>query len=325
MLRAAVVLVGFAVIAMVVLGIGSSLGLLVITPRGIALAAPAKPPTANATGPKVVTADELLARAGGTFTPPAPAVACVPPVASVPTIAAAPRVAPAVAANAPPVVPKSPAVAVNVPSVAKAPSAAANVPSVVKLPAAAAPMTAVASSSFGPRPHPAAPRPLPAPAPSVALAARPLSPAKAIRVCALAGRPLRDPDGNVWEPATGFDFGENFDRDSLSIDNTAFPDLYRHEHLGMTAWRRRMPNGRYTVRLHFCETWENIDGPRQHVFDVAVQGSVLRNFDMFSEAGGKNKPFKSFPANVTNGLLEIHFTWSEMSLPAINGIEVIPG
>ena len=60
----------------------------------------------------------------------------------------------------------------------------------------------------------------------------------------------------------------------------------------MDSFVAEVPNGKYTVRLHFAETYDDItfDGPR--VFDVKVQGAdVAKDFDISKAAGGLKKAF----------------------------------
>jgi hypothetical protein len=93
----------------------------------------------------------------------------------------------------------------------------------------------------------------------------------------------------------------------------------------MTGWSGDVPNGTYTVKLYFCETFEDITAEGQRVFNVKVGDQELKNFDIFKEAGGADKPLiKTFKnVVVTDGKLKITFEAGEQS-PEINGIEIIP-
>ena len=46
----------------------------------------------------------------------------------------------------------------------------------------------------------------------------------------------------------------------MPIANTKDPSLYRTEHYDMTSFSENVPNGKYTVKLHFAETYEGITG-----------------------------------------------------------------
>ena len=84
---------------------------------------------------------------------------------------------------------------------------------------------------------------------------------------------------------------------------------------------------RYTVRLAFCEL--DNDAPGKRVFDIKLQGKVVaEGFDVFKEAGGKNRALvKEFTGVDVNDTLTIEFvprtTGSEPErLPILQGIEV---
>jgi len=149
---------------------------------------------------------------------------------------------------------------------------------------------------------------------------------KVIRIRAGDTTPLTDSSGNVWLPAQGFADGETTVRaGDLSIANTKDPALYRSERYMMTAFSCPLPNGKYTVKLHFAETFEEINGPGQRVFSFKVQGQEFKDFDVFAKAGGAQKAYiETVNVNVTDGKLDITFT-SNVQNPEINGIEIIPG
>jgi hypothetical protein len=139
-------------------------------------------------------------------------------------------------------------------------------------------------------------------------------------------QPFADPQGRKWAADKGFDGGDTVARDGdLKILNTDMPAFYRNEHFDMTAWNTDLPNGKYTVKLYFCETYEDITGPGQRVFSVNVMGQQLKNLDVFKEAGGADKPLiKTFDnVMVTDGHLKITFDAGVQS-PQVNGIEIIP-
>jgi hypothetical protein len=147
-----------------------------------------------------------------------------------------------------------------------------------------------------------------------------------IRIKAGATQPFVDPQGHQWAADTGFADGDTVARDDdLKILNTDMPAFYRNEHFDMTTWSTDLPNGNYTVKLYFCETYDDITDAGQRVFNVDVVGQKLKDFDVFKEAGGADKPlikiFQNVP--VTTGHLTINFQANVQS-PQINGIEIIP-
>jgi len=109
------------------------------------------------------------------------------------------------------------------------------------------------------------------------------------------------------------------------IEGTNSPWLYRTERYGMRQLRFRLAPGTYTVRLHFAETFDGITAPGGRIFDVLLQGrEVLRDFDVFKEAGGRNKALvKEFKGVTVRDTLTIGFT-QKVNSPEINALEVVP-
>ncbi|HXS68847.1 MAG TPA: malectin [Candidatus Polarisedimenticolia bacterium] len=156
----------------------------------------------------------------------------------------------------------------------------------------------------------------------------PTTPATAgsiIRIKAGIDTPVTDTEGNVWQPEKGFSGGDTIERDpGLQIANTTDPMLYRTEHYSMDSFSYPLPNGHYTVKLHFAETYEDITGAGQRVFSYNVQGRDFKDFDVFKTAGGANRAYiETVPVDVTNGKLQITFT-TQVENPEINAIEIIP-
>jgi hypothetical protein len=141
-----------------------------------------------------------------------------------------------------------------------------------------------------------------------------------------AGRfdPYTDSQGNVWLPDQGFD-GETIERDpALPISNTTDSEIYRTERYSMESFAYPVPNGRYTVKLHFAETFEGIFGPGERVFSYNVEGKQFNDFDIWAKTGGAQRAYiETVPVEVTDGKLDITFTRKEEN-PEINGIEILP-
>jgi hypothetical protein len=156
----------------------------------------------------------------------------------------------------------------------------------------------------------------------------------ALRVNAGATEAYTDKAGNVWQPEKAYQKGGGFgfvegltvDRGAdVKIADTNDPRIYQTEHYSMTGFVAEVPNGKYTVRLHFAETYPEIatDGPR--VFDVTIQGkSVLPGLDVSKAAGAVQKPLvKEFKGiEVADGTLKIEFAAKQQN-SEINGIEVL--
>ncbi|MEI6861814.1 MAG: malectin [Verrucomicrobiota bacterium] len=133
-----------------------------------------------------------------------------------------------------------------------------------------------------------------------------------------------DADGNVWLPERGFTGTDSIGRDGLAIANTKSPGIYQSEHYSMTAFSEPLPNGKYTVKLHFSETYEGITGPGQRVFTFNIEGKEFKDFDIWVKAGGFARAYiETVEVEVKDGKLDITFT-PQVENPQINGIEIIP-
>ena len=155
----------------------------------------------------------------------------------------------------------------------------------------------------------------------------------ALRVSCAASAPYTDKAGNVWladqevapDKKWGAVGGMTVDRGDLGMSDTNSPAVYQTERYSMEAYRFSVPNGSYTVKLHFAETYSGITGNGMRVFSVTINGkNVLTDFDPFKEAGGLNKPVVKTikDITVTNGELAIGFT-ANIQNPEINGIEIL--
>jgi alpha-N-arabinofuranosidase len=156
----------------------------------------------------------------------------------------------------------------------------------------------------------------------VAVAAAPA--AKVIRIKAGKSEPVKDADGNVWMADQGFEGGQTIERPDIQIANTKSPDLYRAEHYSMDSFSWPVPNGKYTVKLHFAETFEGITDAGQRVFSFNVQGRDFKDFDPWVKAGGFLKAYiETVPVEVTDGKIKVTFT-PKVENPQICAIEIIP-
>lgn len=159
----------------------------------------------------------------------------------------------------------------------------------------------------------------PVPAPADSAKSQPI-----IRIKAGVSEPFTDSLGITWLPEQGFPDGDTTDRPDLKIENTDDPSLYLTERYGMTAFTCPVPNGKYLVKLHFCETFEGITGPGQRVFSFNVQGHDFKDLDLWVKAGGPLRPYvESVPVEVMDGRVQITFT-PNVEHPQINAIEIIP-
>ena len=128
-----------------------------------------------------------------------------------------------------------------------------------------------------------------------------------------------------------FPDGDTIERPDITIatnTDTGPAVIYKAERYSMSKFKYApVPNGDYTVKLHFCETFEGITGAGQRVFGYAVKGDgpPVKDFDLFATAGGALKPLvKTVPITVTNHAIEVEFT-SQVENPQINAIEIFSG
>lgn len=147
---------------------------------------------------------------------------------------------------------------------------------------------------------------------------------QAIRIKAGASDDFKDTSGNVWLADRGFTGGDTVDRSDLAIANTTDQRIYQSEHYSMTQFSQAVPNGKYIVKLHFCETFDGITGAGQRVFSFDVAGHQFPDFDVWAKAGGAQRAYvETVPVEITTGKLVITFT-SQVENPQINGIEILP-
>lgn len=157
-----------------------------------------------------------------------------------------------------------------------------------------------------------------------AAAATPAALAKPIRIKAGATTTLTDETGTVWEADRGFIGGDTIARPELEIANTKTPSVYRAERYSMVGFTQELPNGKYTVKLHFAETFEGITGAKQRVFSYEVEGKEFKDFDVYAKSGGACRAYvETVPVEIKDGKLDITFT-SNIENPQINAIEILP-
>ncbi len=128
--------------------------------------------------------------------------------------------------------------------------------------------------------------------------------------------------GVVYQADTGYSGGAPAST-TANITGTNDPALYQTERYGKTfSYNIPLANGNYSVTLKFAEIYWNSSG--QRVFNVSIQGTqVITNLDIYALAG-KNAAYDvTFPASVTNGILNIGFT-TVVDNAKISAIEITP-
>jgi malectin (di-glucose binding ER protein)/fibronectin type III domain protein len=148
-----------------------------------------------------------------------------------------------------------------------------------------------------------------------------------IRVNA-GGPQYTDSANQVWAADTGFNTGSTVSV-AHAIAGTSDPALYRTERWDPgtapeLAYAFNVPNGTYTVKLHFCETWSGGQGVGKRVFDVFLENQlVLDNLDIFAQVGGYTALVKTFQVTVNDGQLNLNFAHGSADDPQIGAIEIL--
>jgi hypothetical protein len=117
---------------------------------------------------------------------------------------------------------------------------------------------------------------------------------------------------------------------SAFVEGTADPVLYSKERYGNFSYAIPVDSGKYSVTLHFAETYWGLDNPGgggvgTRVFDVFCNGlALLRNFDIYKEAGGSRALVKTFHGLEPNaqGKLLLSFV-PVRNYASIRAIEVV--
>jgi len=143
--------------------------------------------------------------------------------------------------------------------------------------------------------------------------------------------PLFARNQEVWSPDRFFSGGRRVAH-ATRIVQASDPELYETERFGNFTYVIPVAPGRYTAILHFAETYfgpENVGlgGPDSRKFDVQCNGLLLlKDFDIFTEAGGANRPvlrtFRNLKPN-TQGKLIFSFLPIK-NYACLSAIEIIP-
>lgn len=310
--RVVLVVVALLLAALVLAGVGVGTGMVRVGPRGIAFGRAEEAPESDQAKPIVVSANELLRQAAHN-TPAASEAQTgndAPAANSTPAANRTRAVNSAAIANVPR--PKADAASKQDANSKAGTSVASKVSDDAKRVIATNANSAAAKAAQDQK-QPSLPKNAPW------AAGMP-----AVRVDAGSVAAARGPGGDEWEADRGFDGGQIVDRGPIPIANTDFPELYRTEHYVMTAWHKDLPNGRYRVSLYFAETCPYITAAGQRVFHFSVQDQQVRDFDVFREAGGRQRALvRTFHVAVTDGKLRILFHQTDKNAPEINGIEVV--
>jgi Malectin domain len=140
--------------------------------------------------------------------------------------------------------------------------------------------------------------------------------------------------GREWQADSYFLGGNALVRatNPAQESNSTAPDigLYASERWGHFSYALPVADGKYRVTLKFCEGHygkrnSGAGGAGSRLFDVYCNGvALLRNFDIFKEAGGEGKPIeRSFSGIRANAQGKILLSFVPVAgMACVNGIEV---
>jgi hypothetical protein len=153
---------------------------------------------------------------------------------------------------------------------------------------------------------------------------------KPIRICARKSD-FVDGDGVRWSGDRYF-IGGRRGVHSVPPGGPGLPPVYLEERYGSFSYAIPVPSGRYTLTLHFAESFYSSGtaslgcrGTGCRVFDVSCNGvALLRDFDIFQSAGGAFRPIsRSFHGLTPNGQGKLLVSFSpRVDYAEIRAIEV---
>jgi hypothetical protein len=150
----------------------------------------------------------------------------------------------------------------------------------------------------------------------------------------VGGPSYTDVQGQAWAADTGANFSWNNNAGlqgnvyatTAPITGTSNPAIYQTQRWapGTLSYSVALPNGQYTVVLHFAELV--FTAPGQRVFSIALNGvTEVVNFDPILRSGGRNIAADvAINVTVVNGMLTVTFL-PVVDDPVINALEIIPG
>ncbi len=143
-------------------------------------------------------------------------------------------------------------------------------------------------------------------------------------------RNFTDHEGRVWGPDRYFSGGRPTTV-GQTVAGTPDPGVYSGERYGHFNYAIPVAEGHYTLTLRFAETYFGPHNPGRggvgnRLFNVYCNGAtLLRNFDIFKEAGGENRAVdKTFHGLQPNAQGKLILTFEPIrDYASLNAIEVI--
>jgi hypothetical protein len=141
----------------------------------------------------------------------------------------------------------------------------------------------------------------------------------------------RDPRGVVWAPERHDLGGQLIVRPDLPPAAAVYPQIHKAERFGNFNYAIPVADGRYEVTLHFSERWFGPGKPAgggegSRVFDVVANGvCLLKNFDIFKEAGGPDRAIsRTFHNLLPNAQGKIQLSFVPVThYAAVNAVEIV--
>jgi hypothetical protein len=142
--------------------------------------------------------------------------------------------------------------------------------------------------------------------------------------------PYASPNGTLWQPDRYYNSGRIHPL-LQPVTGTNDPGLYSSERFGNFSYTFPVAQGTYTAILHFSEAYHGYSNPGgggtgSRIFDIYFNGvALLREFDIFKEAGGANRALrKEFHGLKPNALGKLVFTFQPIrNYPCVDAIEII--
>jgi hypothetical protein len=119
------------------------------------------------------------------------------------------------------------------------------------------------------------------------------------------GNGYNDNKGNVWAGDRGFTGGTTA-TSGFAVGNTSDDPLYQSRRFGSFGYSLDVPNGDYVLKLYFADPVFITSGKRK--FDVLLEGAtVLNDFDLAANGGGRAAIVKTFNVKIQDGKLSLFF------------------
>ena len=132
------------------------------------------------------------------------------------------------------------------------------------------------------------------------------------------GGAMTDSNGLAWAA----DSQRNMAMTSAAVGNTGLPALYQKESWSTSTlqYQYAVPNGSFTVKLHFAEFYLTQRG--QRVFNIVINGNtVYSNFDILAFTNPNTAYDVTFPVSVSNGQVTVQLV--PVTGPAkLSGLEI---